>query len=57
MIMMDSAIETGQPLVTSVEMMSKTAALKTLGCPATRLANDESRINATIVIHKTYLGR
>jgi hypothetical protein len=55
MMMIDSAIETGQPLATSVEIMSKTAALKTLGCPATRLANDESRKNATIVIY--YLGR
>lgn len=39
MMMIDSAIETGQPLTTSVEIMSKTAALKTLGCPATKLAN------------------
>jgi len=38
MMVIDSAIDTGPLLVTSVEMMSKTAALKTLGCPATRLA-------------------
>jgi hypothetical protein len=31
MMVMDSAIDTGPLLVTSVEMMSKTAALKTLG--------------------------
>lgn len=35
---MDSAIETGQLLATSVEIMSKTAALNTRGCPATKLA-------------------
>ena len=38
MMMIDSAIETGQLLATSVEIMSKTAALNTRGCPATRLA-------------------
>lgn len=38
MMMMASAIETGQLLATSVvEIMSKTAALNTRGCPATRL--------------------
>jgi hypothetical protein len=50
MMMMDSAIETGQLLATSVEIMSKTAALNTRGCPATKLAcgkcgkNDDSNI-------------
>jgi hypothetical protein len=38
MIVIDSAIDTGPLLITSVEIMSKTAALKTLGWAATRLA-------------------
>ena len=56
-MMMDSAIETGQPLATSVEIMSKTAALKTLGCPATKLANGEyGKKNDPCILKPTWAG-
>jgi len=50
MIMIDSAMETGQPLATSVEIMSKMAVLKTLGCPATKLVNSEYRKKKKILV-------
>jgi hypothetical protein len=56
MIMIDSAIETGQLLATSVEIMSKTAALKTLGCPATKLANSEYGKKNRCILKPTWAG-